>query len=251
MMRFRDKVAIVTGGARGIGKAIADKMAEEGANVVVVDKDPDTLKDTVEGIRNRGGKAIAVIGDMTKAEDINQMVQATIEQFGKIDILVNNVGLFTFEPFLDTKEEEWDRLIALNLKSTMLCSRAVLKEMVKRSYGKIVNISSDAARIGVTAQAAYTAAKAGVIGLTRTLAREMARYNINVNCVCPGLVDTKMTADLLAFAPELKEKMIKAIPFRRMATPEDVAYAVCFFASDEAGYITGQSLSVNGGQAMF
>ncbi len=251
MMRFRDKVAIVTGGARGIGKAIADKMAEEGANVVVVDKNPDSLKDTVEGIRNRGGKAIAVIGDMTKAEDINQMVQATIEQFGKIDILVNNVGLFTFEPFLDTKEEEWDRLIALNLKSTMLCSRAVLKEMVKRSYGKIVNISSDAARIGVTAQAAYTAAKAGVIGLTRTLAREMARYNINVNCVCPGLVDTKMTADLLAFAPELKEKMIKAIPFRRMATPEDVAYAVCFFASDEAGYITGQSLSVNGGQAMF
>lgn len=250
-MRFRDKVAIVTGGARGIGKAIADKMAEEGANVVVVDKNPDSLKDTVEGIRNRGGKAIAVIGDMTKAEDINQMVQATIEQFGKIDILVNNVGLFTFEPFLDTKEEEWDRLIALNLKSTMLCSRAVLKEMVKRSYGKIVNISSDAARIGVTAQAAYTAAKAGVIGLTRTLAREMARYNINVNCVCPGLVDTKMTADLLAFAPELKEKMIKAIPFRRMATPEDVAYAVCFFASDEAGYITGQSLSVNGGQAMF
>lgn len=250
-MRFRDKVAIVTGGARGIGKAIADKMAEEGANVVLVDKDPDTLKDTVEGIRNRGGRAIAVIGDMTKAEDINQMVRATIEQFGKIDILVNNVGLFTFEPFLDTKEEEWDRLIALNLKSTMLCSRAVLKEMVKRSYGKIVNISSDAARIGVTAQAAYTAAKAGVIGLTRTLAREMARYNINVNCVCPGLVDTKMTADLLAFAPELKEKMIKAIPFRRMATPEDVAYAVCFFASDEAGYITGQSLSVNGGQAMF
>lgn len=250
-MRFKDKVAIVTGGARGIGKAIADKMAEEGANVVVVDKNPDSLKDTVEGIRNKGGRATAVIGDMTKAEDINQMVQATIEQFGKIDILVNNVGLFTFEPFLDTKEEEWDRLIALNLKSTMLCSRAVLKEMVKRSYGKIVNISSDAARIGVTAQAAYTAAKAGVIGLTRTLAREMARYNINVNCVCPGLVDTKMTADLLAFAPELKEKMIKAIPFRRMATPEDVAYAVCFFASDEAGYITGQSLSVNGGQAMF
>lgn len=250
-MRFKDKVAIVTGGARGIGKAIAVKMAEEGASVVIVDKNPDTLKDTVEGIKKKGGQAVAIVGDMTRAEDINRMVQTTIEQFGKIDILINNVGLFTFEPFLDTKEEEWDRLLALNLKSTMLCSRAVLKEMVKRSYGKIVNISSDAARVGLTAMASYSAAKAGVIGLTRTLAREMARHNINVNCVCPGLVDTQMTADLLAFAPEMKEKMIKAIPFRRLATPEDVAAAVCFFASDEASYITGQSLSVNGGQAMF
>lgn len=250
-MRFKDKVAIVTGGARGIGKAIAVRMAEEGAAVVVVDKDSDTLKDTVEGIKKKGGQALAMVGDMTRVEDINRMVQTTIERFGRIDILINNVGLFTFEPFLDTKEEEWDRLLALNLKSTMLCSKAVLKEMVKKSYGKIVNISSDAARVGLAAQASYSAAKAGVIGLTRTLAREMARHNININCVCPGLVDTQMTADLLAFAPELKEKMIKAIPFRRLATPEDIASAVCFFASDEASYITGQSLSVNGGQAMF
>ncbi len=250
-MRFNDKVAIVTGGGRGIGKAIAVRMAKEGANVVVVAKNPDTLKDTAEGIKKDGGQATAVVADMTKNEDVSRMVQATMEQFGKIDILVNNVGLFTFEPFLDTKEEEWDKLLALNLKSTLLCSRAVLKEMVKKGYGKIVNISSDAARIGVTTMASYSAAKAGVMGLTKTLAREMAHYNININCVCPGLVDTQMTADLVAFAPEMKEKMIKAIPFRRLATPEDVAAAVCFFASDEASYITGQSLSVNGGQAMF
>lgn len=250
-MRFSDKVAIVTGGARGIGKAIAVRLAKEGAKVMVVDKNPDTPKDTVEGIKKDGAQATAIVADMTKAEDVRRMVQATMEQFGKIDILVNNVGLFTFEPFLDTKEKEWDRLLALNLKSTLLCSQAVLKEMVKKSYGKIVNISSDAARIGVTTMGSYSAAKAGVMGLTKTLAREMARYNININCVCPGLADTQMTADLVAFAPEMKEKMIKAVPFRRLATPEDVAAAVCFFASDEASYITGQSLSVNGGQAMF
>ncbi|MBM3142132.1 MAG: SDR family oxidoreductase [Chloroflexi bacterium] len=249
-MRFSDKVAIVTGEARGIGKAIAVRLAKEGAKVMVVDKNPDTPKDTVEGIKKDGAQATAIAADMTKAEDVHRMVQATMEQFGKIDILVNNVGLFTFEPFLDTKEE-WDRLLTLNLKSTLLCSQAVLKEMVKKSYGKIVNISSDAARIGVTTMGSYSAAKAGVMGLTKTLAREMARYNININCVCPGLVDTQMTADLVAFAPEMKEKMIKAVPFRRLATPEDAAAAVCFFASDEASYITGQSLSVNGGQAMF
>jgi 2-hydroxycyclohexanecarboxyl-CoA dehydrogenase len=250
-MRFSDKVAIVTGGGRGIGKAIAVRLAQEGAKVMIVDKNPDTLKDTIEGIKKDGGQATAIVADMTKKEDVSRMVQTTMEQLGRIDILVNNVGLFTFEPFLDTKEEEWDRLLALNLKSTLLCSQAVLKEMIKKSYGKIINISSDAGKIGMTTMASYSAAKAGVTGLTKTLAREMARYNININCVCPGLVDTQLTTDLMAFAPELKEKMIKAIPFRRLATPEDVTAAVCFFASDEASYITGQSLSVNGGQAMF
>jgi len=249
-MRFADKVAMVTGGGRGIGKAIAVRLAQEGAKVVVVDKNEETLTNTVEGIKESGGQAVAIVADVTRGEEVRRMVKTAIEQFGKIDILVNNVGLFTFEPFLDTTEEVWDNLLAINLKSTLLCSQAVLEDMIRKRYGKIVNISSDAAKMGVTAQASYTAAKAGVMGLTRTLAREMARHNINVNCVCPGLVDTELTAELTGLAPEIREKMIKAIPFRRMAQPEEVAAAVCFLASDDAGYITGQALSVNGGQSM-
>jgi len=249
-MRFTDKIAIVTGGGRGIGKAIAIRLAQEGAKVVVVDKNQDTATSTVESIKEAGGQAAPIAADVTQSEDVRRMARTTVERFGTIDILVNNVGLFTFEPFLDTSEDVWDNLIAINLKSTILCCRAALEEMTKKKYGKIVNISSDAAKIGVATQAAYTAAKAGVMGLTRTLAREMARHNINVNCVCPGLVDTELTAELTGLAPEIREKMIKAIPFRRMAQPEEIAAAVCFLASDDAGYITGQSLSVNGGQSM-
>ena len=249
-MRFSDKVAVVTGGGKGIGKAIAVRLAQEGAKVVVVDKDQDTLASTVEDIKKEGGQAIAVAADVTLSEEVDRMAQTTIQQFGKIDILINNVGLFTYEPFLDTSEETWDRLHSINLKSTLLCCQAALKNMTKNGYGKIVNVSSDAARMGVAAQASYSAAKAGVTGLTRALAMEMARYKINVNCVCPGPVETDLMAEVGGTIPEIRQKLEKAVPFRRFAQPEEIAAPVCFLASDDAGYITGQALGVNGGQTM-
>ena len=249
-MRFADKVAIVTGGGRGIGKAVAVRMAQESAKGVVVDKNQETLTSTVEGIKEGGGQATAIVADVTRGEEVRRMVQTAVEQFGKIDILINNVGLFITEPFLDTGEETWDMILAINLKSTLLCSQVVLKEMTKNGGGTIVNLSSNAGKIGVGYQASYSAAKAGVMGLTKSLAREMARHNINVNCVCPGLVDTELTAEAIGGVPEMKEKLVKAIPFRRMAQPEEVAAAVCFLASDDAGYITGQTLSVDGGNSM-
>ena len=249
-MRFADKVAMVTGGGRGIGKAIAVRLAQEGAKVVVVDKNEDTLTNTVEGIKESGDQAVAIVADVTRGEEVRRMVKTAIEQFGKIDILVNNVGLFITEPFLDTGEETWDMILAINLKSTLVCCQAVLEDMTKRGGGTIVNLSSNAGKMGVGYQASYSAAKAGVMGLTKSLAREMARHNINVNCVCPGLVDTELTTEAIGGIPEMREKLVKAIPFRRMAQPEEVAAAVCFLASDDAGFITGQTLSVDGGNSM-
>lgn len=249
-MRFGGKVAIVTGGGRGIGEAIAVRLAQEGAKVVVVDKNEDTLTNTVEGIKESGDQAVAIVADVTRGEEVRRMVKTAIEQFGKIDILVNNVGLFITEPFLDTGEETWDMILAINLKSTLVCCQAVLEDMTKRGGGTIVNLSSNAGKMGVGYQASYSAAKAGVMGLTKSLAREMARHNINVNCVCPGLVDTELTTEAIGGVPEMREKLVKAIPFRRMAQPEEVAAAVCFLASDDAGFITGQTLSVDGGNSM-
>jgi len=249
-MRFGGKVAIVTGGGRGIGEAIAVRLAQEGAKVVVVDKNEDTLTNTVEGIKESGDQAVAIVADVTRGEEVRRMVKTAIEQFGKIDILVNNVGLFITEPFLDTGEETWDMILAINLKSTLVCCQAVLEDMTKRGGGTIVNLSSNAGKMGVGYQASYSAAKAGVMGLTKSLAREMARHNINVNCVCPGLVDTELTTEAIGGIPEMREKLVKAIPFRRMAQPEEVAAAVCFLASDDAGFITGQTLSVDGGNSM-
>ncbi len=250
-MRFDGRVAIVTGSGRGIGRAIALRFAEEGGKVAVVDKVQDTAANTVESIKSMGGQAIYVALDVTRSEDVRRMVQNTLEHFGKIDILVNNVGWFdTAHPFLETGEESWDQIISINLKSTLLCCHHVLKEMVKNGYGKIVNISSGAGRVGQSGQIPYSAAKAGVIGLTKALAREVARYRINVNCVCPGVTDTPLEAEMSARNPKRRESLEKLIPWRRVGKPEEVAALVCFLASDDAEYITGQTVSVDGGITM-
>lgn len=250
-MRFANKVATVTGSGRGIGKAIALGLANEGAKVLVVDKVSEAAASTVDSIKEGGGEAIAMTLDVTQSEDVRSMVRMAVEQFSRIDILVNNAGWFGIEPFLETSEETWDYILTLNLKSVLLCCRAVIEVMSKQGYGKIVNISSGAGRAGMSAQASYSAAKAGVIGLTKTLAREMARYKINVNCVCPGAVDTPLTGELASRSPKMMESLVSLIPWRRLGRPEEIAAAVCFLASDDAEYITGQTLSVDGGMTMF
>jgi len=250
-MIFPDKVAIITGSGRGIGRAIALRLAKEDAKVVAVDKVQDTVNHTVESIKEAGGQAISIQTDVTQGDEVRSMVQTTMEQFQKIDILVNNVGWSTYEPFLQTDEATWGMLLDINLKSTLLCCRAVLEEMIKKEYGKIVNISSDAGRAGMSTQASYSAAKSGVIGLTKTLAREMARYKINVNCICPGVIDTPLAHETGAHNPKIQERLTRTIPWRRLGRPEEVAAAVCFLVSDDAEYITGQTLSVDGGLTMF
>jgi len=247
MGRLDDKVVIVTGAGRGIGRGIVEKLAAEGARVVVSDVDEESARDTAEAV---GGGAVGLRADVTSKESVEAMVAEVVERFGRVDVLVNNAGWDKVEPFLKSNESDWERVIAINLYGTLHCCKAVLPVMVEQEYGKVVNIGSDAGRVGSSGEAVYSAAKGGIIAFTKTLAREMARYKINVNCICPGPADTPLFAEIGEENPKLKEALQKAIPFRRLALPQDLANAVTFLASDEAGYITGQTLSVSGGLTM-
>lgn len=250
MTRLAGKVAIVTGAAQGIGRAIATRLAQEGAGVAIADINDAGAAQTAQAIRAGGGNTIAVKLDVTSLEQAAAAVAQVERELGPIDILVNNAGWDKVEPFVENTPETWDRVIAINFRGPLNCCKAVIPGMQARGRGKIVTISSDAGRVGSTGEAVYAGCKAGLIGFSKTLARELARYNINVNVVCPGPTETALLRDAMANRPGVLAAMAKSIPMRRLGQPEDLAGAVAFFASSDSDYATGQVLSISGGLTM-
>ena len=249
-MELPDKSAFVTGAGRGIGRAIALALAREGARVAVVDIDAAAAEVVKCDVGRAGGQALALQADVTRRDEVKAAVTAALDAFGAIDILVNNAGWDRVEPFLESEEESWNRIIDLNYRGLLYTCKAILPHMISRGAGKVVNISSDAGRGGSLGQAVYSGTKGAVIAFSKTLAREMARHRINVNVVCPGLTDTALFADCHERMPKVMDAVTKAIPWGRIGRPEEVAEAVAFLASSRADYVTGQTLSVSGGLTM-
>jgi 2-hydroxycyclohexanecarboxyl-CoA dehydrogenase len=249
--KLQDKATIVTGGASGIGRAIAEACAREGARVAIVDLNAAGARETVAAIEKAGGVAAAWPLDITDVAAVNRMVDEVAARWGGVHVLVNCAGWDKPMPFVETTPEFWDRILAINLKGPIACTHAALRKMIGQGAGKVIFIASDAGRVGSTGEAVYSAAKGGLIALTKTLARETARHRINVNCVCPGPSDTPLFRDeFAATSPKLAESLKRVIPWGRLGVPDDVAPAVVFLASDDAGFITGQTLSVSGGLTM-
>jgi len=245
---FEGRVAIITGGSRGIGRAIAELLASRGADLVIADYQIDLANSTASEIAEQTGqKVIAVEVDVSKLELAQRMSKVVVDEFGKIDILVNNAGITRDDLLMRMKEKDWDDVININLKGAWNCSKAVIRPMMKKRYGRIVNISSVSGQAGQAGQTNYSASKAGLIGFTKAMAREVATRGIAVNAVAPGFIPTALTNELPG---ELKDYIISATPMGRMGTPEEIAFAVAFLASDEASYITGQVLGVDGGMVM-
>ncbi len=237
------KVAVVTGASRGIGRQTALTLAGAGAAVVVTSRG-DAAEAVAAEITAASGQALAVAADVSDAEAVQRVIETTLERFGRIDVLVNNAGITRDQLLLRMKREDWDAVVSTNLTGTFLCTQAVLKTMLKQRAGRIISISSVVGQSGNPGQTNYAATKAGIIGFSKALAREVASRSITVNVVAPGLIDTDMTRDI---SSDAQANWASAIPLGRLGTPEDVAAAVCFLASDAAGYITGQVLAVNGG----
>ncbi|MGG2014444.1 3-oxoacyl-[acyl-carrier-protein] reductase [Bacillus sp. S10(2024)] len=247
-MLLKDKVALVTGASRGIGRAIALDLAKQGAKIVV-NYAGNELKanEVVDEIKNLGSEAIAVKANVASGEEVADMVKQTVDTFGQIDILVNNAGITKDNLLMRMKEEEWDAVINTNLKGVFLCTKAVSRYMMRQRHGRIINIASVVGVTGNPGQANYVAAKAGVIGLTKTSAKELASRNITVNAIAPGFIVTDMTGVL---AEDVKNEMLKLIPIAKFGEAEDISNAVAFLASDASRYITGQTLHVDGGMVM-
>jgi 2-hydroxycyclohexanecarboxyl-CoA dehydrogenase len=247
MRGLQGKVALVTGAASGIGRAVALRLGEEGCRVAAIDLNRESAQATADAL---GAEACALQADVSYLSAMQEAVAVAERTLGPLDILVCCAGWDRVQPFVESAEETWDRVIAVNLKGVITCTRAVLDGMIERQSGAIVNISSDAGRVGSSGEVVYSGAKAGIIGFSKAIAREMARHNIRVNVVCPGPTDTPMMEETRRANPRLGEALVKAIPFRRLARPEEIAAAVTFFASEESGYVTGQTLSVSGGLTM-
>lgn len=248
MKELEAKIAVVTGGARGIGKAISQTLAKEGAHVILCDLDYKTAQRTANDIQNQGFAASAVKMDVSQGEEVKRVFEDILSKFARVGILINNAGISSLTPFEDISEEEWDKVISVNLKGTFLCSQAVMRAMISQRGGKIVNIASLAGKVGgILVGAHYSAAKAGIICLTKSLAKRMAPYGVNVNAVAPGPIKTKMTD---TWPENEKEKFRRSIPLGHFGNPEDVAETVLFLVSDRARFITGEIIDVNGGVLM-
>jgi 3-oxoacyl-[acyl-carrier protein] reductase len=246
-MDFKGQVAVITGGTRGIGAAIAEGLAEKGVNLVVGGRNVEAAREKAAELTAFGIKAIGIRLDVSKSDEVEKAFEEIRKEFQRIDILVNNAGITNDGLLLRMKEEAWDSVMDTNLKGVFLCSREAIKDMISQKYGRIVNITSVAAFMGNPGQANYSASKAGIVGFTKTIAREYANRNVTVNAVAPGFIQTAMT-DILK--DNIKEEMKRLIPLGRFGIVKDIAHAVIFLASPEAGYITGQVIHVNGGMYM-
>lgn len=244
---LKDKIAVVTGASRGIGKSISLALARQGAKIVAVDITSKGMDELLAEIKALGSEGIAVEGNVTVAADTDKMIDKTIAAYGRVDILVNNAGITRDGLLMRMKEEDWDAVLSVNLKGAFLCTRAASKVMTKQRFGRIINIASVVGQMGNAGQANYCASKAGLMGLTRSNARELAKRNITVNAVAPGFIVSDMTE---ALPEKVKQEMSAQIPLERFGTADDIANAVVFLAADASGYITGQVLAVNGGMYM-
>ncbi len=247
------RVALVTGGARGIGAAIARGLAQDGMAVVIADIRAEQAQTTARAIEAAGGRSLAIEMDIRVPASVTDGVTAAREQSGEVDVLVNVAGWDELKPFVDTDEEFWQEVLEVNFKGGLRLTHALLPSMIERRWGRIVNISSDAGRVGSSLESVYAGAKGAIIAFTKTLARETARMGVTANIVCPGPTDTEMLQDVAAAHPDAEkvlERLARAVPMKRLGKPDDIAAAVRFFASEGAGYITGQTLSVSGGLTM-
>lgn len=241
-MKLKNKVAIVTGAAQGIGRGIALALAKEGANVVV--SDIKGVYDVVREIETMGVKALGIKADVSKKEEVEKMVEKVLDRFGRIDILVNNAGIFPFVNLTEMKEDDWDKVLDINLKGIFNCTKAVLDEMIKQKSGNIINISSIAAMVGFKGLTHYCASKAGVIGFTKATALELSQYGIRMNAIAPGGIETPGTKGMV------DDNFINSLPIKRVGTPKDIANTVIFLASEDSDYITGQCIVVDGGYTL-
>lgn len=253
MNTLQGKTALVAGGGGGIGRAVALALAGAGANIAVADIVQTNAEKVSDEVKALGVDAVAYPVDLTKKSEVDRTVSGVIDRFGHIDILVNCQGWDRLEPFVESSEETWDKLLGINFKSVLYTARAVLPHMISRGTGKVINISSDAGRVGSSWEAVYAGAKGAVIAFSKTIAREVARYKINVNVVCPGLTETPLlqaVRNQSEHTAKIVDAVTKATPFRRPAKPEEIADAVLFLASQSSDFMTGQTISVSGGLTM-
>ena len=248
MFNLSNKIAIVTGASRGIGSAIAHNLSKAGAKVVLISRSIDALKSVESEIKSNGGEAISITADVSNLESFTNAINQVVETWGTVDILINNAGITKDNIILRLKEEDWDAVIDINLKGCFNGIKAVARPMLKARSGRIINITSVIGLIGNSGQSNYAASKAGILGLTKSIAKELGPRNITVNAIAPGYIQTEMTDNLDQTS---KDNLMKSIPLQRLGKPEEIASLVCFLASEEAAYITGQTLNVDGGMVMY